>query len=78
MIYWIDLPLATRIMDFIEFNNFFYIFLFNYIIKIDADKIKHQLKNEHLFKIIIPKKQTKINNAVNFSSNPILNKKRIN
>jgi len=48
------------------------------MIKIDADKIKHQLKNRHLFKTIIPKKQTKINNAVNFSSNLILNKKEIN
>jgi hypothetical protein len=48
------------------------------MIKIDAHKIKHQLKNRHLFKIIIPKKQTKINNTVHFLSNPILNKKGIN
>jgi hypothetical protein len=78
MTYWIDIPLATWVMDFIEFNNFLYIFLFNYMIKIYAHKIKHQLKNRHLFKIIIPKKQTKINNTVHFLSNPILNKKGIN
>jgi hypothetical protein len=56
-------------MNSIEFNNFF----FNYIIKIDAHKIEHQSKNRHLFEIIIPRKQTKINNAINFSTNPILN-----
>jgi hypothetical protein len=41
MTYWIDLPpSATRFIDFIEFNNFLY-FLFNYMIKTDAHKIKH-------------------------------------
>ena len=34
------------------------------MIKIDAHKIEHQLKNKHLFETIIPWKQTKINNAV--------------
>jgi hypothetical protein len=60
-------------MDFIEFNNFFYIFLFNSMIKTNAHKIKHQSKNKHLFKIIIPRKQTKINNVVYFPTNLILN-----
>jgi len=61
-------------MDSIGFHNFFYIiFLFNYIIKINSHKIRHQPKNRHLFETIIFKKQTKINNAVHFSTNPILN-----
>jgi hypothetical protein len=47
-------------------------FFFNYIIKIDAHKIEHQLKNRHSFETIILKKQTKINNAVYFPTNPIL------
>ena len=58
-------------MNSIEFNNFF----FNYMIKIDAHKIKHQSKNRHLFETIIPRKQTKINNAINFPTNSILNNK---
>jgi hypothetical protein len=50
MIYWIHHHLfVTRIMNLIKFNNFFYkLFLFNYIIKIYAHKIKHQPKNKHL------------------------------
>jgi hypothetical protein len=40
---WINIsPPATWVMDFIGFNNLFIIILFNYIIKIDALKIKHQ------------------------------------
>jgi hypothetical protein len=36
---WIDSgPRVTRFMNSIEFNNFF---LFNYMIKINAHKIKH-------------------------------------
>jgi hypothetical protein len=51
MIDWIHLgPPTTRVMDFIEFNNFF---LFNYIIKIIAHEIEEQLKNIHLFETII-------------------------
>jgi hypothetical protein len=46
-------------------------FIFNYIIKIDAHKIKYQLKNRHLFETIILKKKN-INNAVYFPTNPIL------
>ena len=54
--------------------NFLYIIvLYNYMIKINAHKIKHQPKNRHLFETIIPRKQTKINNAVYFSTNLILN-----
>jgi len=34
-------------------------FLFNYMIKIDANKIEHQPKNKHLFETIIPRKQKK-------------------
>jgi hypothetical protein len=62
-------------MDSIGFNKFFIFFLFNYMIKTNAHKIEHQPKNRHLFEIIIPRKQTKINNALHFSSNPILNDK---
>jgi hypothetical protein len=63
-------------MDSIEFNIFLsIIFFFNYIIKIDAYKIKHQPKNRYLFEIIIPRKQKKINNAFRFLTNPILNDK---
>jgi hypothetical protein len=43
------------------------------MIKIDAHKIKHQHKNWHLFETIAPIKQTKINNAIHFLTNPILN-----
>jgi hypothetical protein len=43
------------------------------MIKIDTHKIEHQPKNRHLFETVIPRKQTKINNAVNFSINSILN-----
>ena len=42
------------------------------MIKTYAHKIKHQPKNIHLFGTIIPRKQTKINNAVHSSNNPIL------
>jgi hypothetical protein len=35
------------------------IFLFNYMIKINAHKIEYQPKNRHLFETIIPRKQTK-------------------
>jgi hypothetical protein len=42
-------------MNSIGFNNFFYkLFLFNYMIKIDAHKIEHQPKNRYLFETIIP------------------------
>jgi hypothetical protein len=52
---WIDLgPPATRVMNSIGFDDFFYkLFLFNYMIKIDAYKIEHQSKNRYLFEIII-------------------------
>jgi len=61
-------------MDSIRFNNFFYIiFLCNYMIKIYSHKIEHQPENRHLFETIIPRKQTKINNAIYFSTNLILN-----
>ena len=50
---------VTRVMDFIGFNNFFIILLFNYMIKINAHKIEYQPKNRHLFETIIPRKQTK-------------------
>jgi len=72
---WIDfVSPATQVMNSIGFNIFLSItFFFNYIIKIDAYKIKHQPKNRHLFEIIIPRKQTKINNAFRFPTNPILN-----
>jgi hypothetical protein len=48
------------------------------MIKIDGHKIEHQHKNRHLFDIIIPRKQTKINNPVHFPNNPILNDEIIN
>jgi hypothetical protein len=48
------------------------------MIKINAHKIEHQPKNRHLFETIIPRKQTKINNALHFPSNPILNDKNKN
>jgi len=57
-------------MDFIGFNIFLY-FLFNHMIKIDAHRIEHKPKNKHLFQTIISRKQTKINNVVHFSTNPI-------
>jgi hypothetical protein len=53
----------------------FLYFLFNHMIKTYAYKIKHQPKNRHLFKTIISRKQIKINNAVHFSTNLILNNK---
>jgi len=43
------------------------------MIKIYAHKIEQQPKNRQLFKTIIPRKQTKINNAIHFSTNQILN-----
>jgi len=43
------------------------------MIKTDAHKIEQQPKNRHLFETIIPRKQTKINNAVYFPTNQILN-----
>jgi hypothetical protein len=43
------------------------------MIKINAHKIEYRPKNRHLFEIIIPRKQTKINNAVHLPTNPILN-----
>ena len=43
------------------------------MIKIDAHKIEHQFKNRHLFKIVISRKQTKINNIVHLPINLILN-----
>jgi hypothetical protein len=45
------------------------------MIKTYAHKIKHQPKNRHLFETIIPRKQTRINNAIYFSTNLILNDK---
>jgi len=45
------------------------------MIKINAYKIKHQPKNKHLFETITPRNQTKINNAVHFPTNLILNDK---
>jgi len=45
------------------------------MIKINANKIEYQPKNRYLFEIIVPRKQTKINNAVYFSINQILNNK---
>jgi hypothetical protein len=50
-------------------------FLFNYMIKRNAYKIKHQPKNKHLFETITPRNQTKISNAVHFPTNSILNDK---
>ena len=43
------------------------------MIKINAHKIKHQPTNRYLFETIIFRKQTKINNAVYFPTNSILN-----
>jgi hypothetical protein len=43
------------------------------MIKTYAHKIEYQTKNKHLFVTIIPRKQTKINNAVYFPTNPTLN-----
>jgi hypothetical protein len=43
------------------------------MIKTNAHKIEHQPKNRHLFEIIIPRKQTKINNVVYFPTNLIFN-----
>jgi hypothetical protein len=52
MINWIDLdPHTIRIIDFIGFNNFVIVFLFNYTIKIDAYKIEYRPQNIYLFKI---------------------------
>jgi len=52
---WIDIGCpVTRFMNSIGFNNFFYIFIFNYIIKIDAHKIKREPKSRYLFETIIP------------------------
>jgi hypothetical protein len=39
-------------------------FIFNYIIKIDAHKIKYQLKNRHLFETIILKKKISIMQSI--------------
>jgi hypothetical protein len=47
---------ATYIIDFNKFNNFVVFvnyFLFNFIIKINACKIKHQLYKRILFEIVI-------------------------
>ena len=42
---WIDLNSpSTRVIDFIEFNNFFINYFFNYIVKIYDHKIKYHLK----------------------------------
>jgi hypothetical protein len=43
------------------------------MIKIYSHKIEHQPENRYLFETIIPRKQTKINNAIYFSTNLILN-----
>ena len=69
---WIDLsPPATRVMNSIGFNNFFY--LINYMIKIYANKMEHQPQNRYLFETIIPiKKQNKIHNSAYFPTNAIL------
>jgi len=67
-------PLRPGSWTLLGLITFFYIIvLCNYMIKIYSHKIKHQPKNRHLFETIIPKKQTKINNAVHFSTNLILN-----
>jgi hypothetical protein len=64
---WIDLdPSAPQVMDYIRFNNFF---LFNYIIKINAHKIKYQPKNRHLLRqLSLESKQESI---IQFISQPI-------
>jgi hypothetical protein len=41
----------------------------------NTHKIEHQPKNKHLIETIIPRKQTKSNNAVHFLTNSILNDK---
>ena len=43
------------------------------MIKTNAHKIESQPKNRLLFETIIPRKETKINNAIHFLTNPILN-----
>jgi len=43
------------------------------MIKIDTYKIKHQPKKRYLCETIIPRKQIKINIAVHFLTNSILN-----
>jgi hypothetical protein len=54
MTYWIDLsPPVNRVMDSIEFTNFFYKMFFNYMIKIYGNKIVHQPKNKNLFETVI-------------------------
>jgi ribosomal protein S21 len=45
------------------------------MIKINVHKNEHQPKNRHLFETIIPRQQRKINNAVHFQTNLILNDK---
>jgi hypothetical protein len=45
------------------------------MIKIDIHKIENQPNNRHLFETIIPWKKIKINNAVYFLTNTILNDK---
>jgi hypothetical protein len=45
------------------------------MIKIDIHKIENQPNNRHLFETIIPWKKIKINNAVHFLTNTILNDK---
>jgi hypothetical protein len=47
-------------MNFIEFNNLFFIkYFFNYIIKIYDHKIQHQPKNKSLFETVITLKKAK-------------------
>ena len=47
-------------MNFIEFNNLFFIkYFFNYIIKIYSHKIQHQPKNKSLFEMVITLKKAK-------------------
>jgi hypothetical protein len=54
MTYWIDLsPPMNRVMDSIEFTNFFYKMFFNYMIKIYGNKIVHQPKDKNLFETVI-------------------------
>jgi hypothetical protein len=43
------------------------------MIKINTHKIEYQPKYRYLFETIIPRKQTKINNVINFPTNPISN-----
>jgi hypothetical protein len=49
--------------------------LFNYIIKIYGDKIKHQPKNKNLFEIVITLNRKKKTSVVYFPTNPILKDK---